>query len=354
MKQTLQRHDLHLLRLGRWQFLLRPRLMLRCACAALLLTLLAALVLPLGPYETVSAQMPTDAEVAALQAQLEQAMALTVWRDIRLPRILTAMLVGAMLGMAGAALQSLARNELADPGLIGVKEGAAVAVIAVALWAPQLAPVWRTGAGLAGGLVVTMLVAALARELAKVRFILVGIGVSWLLHALIATFLTTADVKDVQIALIWIAGSLHDASWQTLLATLPWAGLGMLMLLASSRAADAAALGHGVAQGLGVRLRPLYLLRLLAPCLLTATAVAAVGSLGFVGLIAPHLARLSLGGRQLALLLGSALYGANLVLLADSLGRLAFAPLQLPAGIVLAVVGVPLLLVLLWRRRDQL
>lgn len=341
MSRLMRRNGRRLARLGPWQFLLRPRLALLCAAGALALALLAAAVLPLGPYEALSGGLP-------------QATHRMVWHDIRLPRILTALLVGAMLGMAGAALQTLARNALADPGLIGVKEGAAVAVVAVAVFAPQLASGWRTAAGLAGGLAVALLVAALARDLSKVRFILVGIGVSWLLHAVIAVFTTTADIQDVQTALIWMAGSLHSASWQTLAATVPWAAAGIAGLLASSRAADAGSLGQGVAAGLGVNLRRLHGLRLLAPCLLTAAAVAAVGSLGFVGLIAPHLSRLSLGGRQLALLAGSGLYGAALVLLADSIGRLAFAPLQIPAGIVMAAIGVPFLLALLWRRRDQL
>ncbi|MFT4190884.1 MAG: iron ABC transporter permease [Comamonas sp.] len=376
MSDLLHRNGRRLARLGHWQFVLRPRLAALWAVGVLALALLAAAVLPLGPFETLAgggtaasapastAAPATSAADAATgpavhgeaetEAETLAELRHMIWRDFRLPRILAALLVGAMLGLAGAALQTLARNELADPGLVGVKEGAAVAVIAVALLAPQLASGWRTAAGLAGGLAVALLVAALSRDLTRVRFILVGIGVSWLLHAAIAIFTTTADLQDVQTALIWMAGSLHAASWPTLAATAPWAAVGLLLLLASSRAADVASLGPGVAAGLGVNLRRLHALRLLAACLLTAAAVAAVGSLGFVGLVAPHLSRLSLGGRQLALLAGSGLYGAALVLAADSIGRLAFAPLQIPAGIVMAIIGVPVLLALLWRRRDQL
>ncbi|WP_241186374.1 FecCD family ABC transporter permease, partial [Klebsiella michiganensis] len=172
--------------------------------------------------------------------------------------------------------------------------------------------------------------------------------------AAVGIFMTTADVRDVQTAMIWLAGSLHAATWPLLAVAFCWALPGALILFLTARAADAALLGDRTAIGLGVRLQQLTLLRFFAPVLLTSASVSCVGSLGFVGLMAPHMARFLLRGGQVALLCGSALIGALLVLATDTIGRLAFAPLQIPAGIVIALVGCPFFIVLLWRRRDAL
>jgi iron complex transport system permease protein len=276
-----------------------------------------------------------------------------VW-DIRLPRLLMALLCGAMLGMAGAAMQSITRNGLADPGLLGVKEGSSVAVLALILLFPALGLAWRPVAGMAGGLLAALIVLLLARDFSRPRFILLGIGVSWTFAAGIGVFMTTADVRDVQTALVWMAGSLHTATWPLLVVATCWALPAALILFVTARASDVALLGHQAAAGLGVRMAWLMRIRFFAPVLLTAACVSCAGSIGFVGLIAPHMARFLRGGGQVALLSGSALLGALLVLVADSLGRLAFAPLQIPAGIVISLTGGPFFLLLLWQRRDRL
>ncbi len=298
--------------------------------------------------------IPPRAALAALTGGEASREVLHVIAEVRLPRVLMAILVGAMLGLAGAAMQTLTRNGLADPGLIGVKEGASIGVLLVIFGAPALGIAWRPVAGLAGGLSAALLVCALARDLSGLRFLLVGIGLSWLLSAVLLIFLTTADINDVETALLWLAGSLHNAAWPALPAAAFWGGVGALVLFSTARQADAALLGDAAARGLGVRLKGLNGLRLAASALMTAAAVSCVGSLGFVGLMAPHMARLMVGGGQGALLAGSALCGAFLVLAADTFGRLAFAPLQIPAGIVMAVFGVPVFLLLLWHRRDRL
>ncbi len=277
-----------------------------------------------------------------------------VTEDIRLPRILMALLCGAMLGLAGAAMQSITRNGLADPGLIGVKEGASIVVLALVLFFPAVGLVWRPLAGMVGGIAVALLVLTLARDCSRPRFILIGIGVSWSLAAAVGIFMTTADVRDVQTAMIWLAGSLQAATWPLLAVAFCWALPGAIILFCTARAADVALLGDRTAIGLGVRLQQLTVLRFFAPVLLTSASVSCVGSLGFVGLMAPHMARFVLRGGQVSLLCGSALIGALLVLATDTLGRLAFAPLQIPAGIVIALVGCPFFVVLLWRRRDAL
>ncbi len=350
MSHLITRAGLRGLRLGGFSRLLRPQALWWLAGLGSL-----ALVLLLCGVTQGSLPVPSSAIGRALffSDTLSAEQHYVVW-DIRLPRVLMALLCGAMLGMAGAAMQSITRNGLADPGLIGVKEGASVVVLTLVLCFPAIGLVWRPLAGMAGGLLAAGLVMGLARDVSRPRFVLLGIGVSWTFAAGIGVFMTTADVRDVQTAMMWLAGSLHAATWPLLAVALCWAVPASLILMFTARAADVALLGNQAATGLGVRLSHLSWLRVIAPVLLTAASVSCVGSIGFVGLIAPHMARFLLRGGQRALLWGSALLGGLLVLLADSVGRLAFAPLQIPAGIVISLIGGPFFLLLLWQRRDRL
>jgi len=275
-------------------------------------------------------------------------------RDIRLPRTCLAVLVGAMLGMAGAATQSLTRNDLAEPGLMGVKEGASVAIVALLILVPATPLLWRPVIGIAGGLAVGLLVFSIGYRLTRLRFVLVGIGISWTLAAVLSLLLTTANIRDVQTALLWLAGSLHTASWAYVQIAAPLALLGLLGLLMTARESDTAMIGDSAAKGLGVALQRHMIKRLAIIVVLTATSVTCAGSLGFIGLMAPHAARFIVGRDDIALTFGSALLGALLVLIADNVARLAFAPLQIPTGIVVASIGTPLILLLIWKRRDDI
>ena len=350
MKNAARRAGFRPLRAGRCHLLLRPAALNIAAVLIIAILLLASFGLTRGSFP-----LPAGTLARALFAPENVGdQQRFILFDIRLPRLLMALLCGAMLGLAGAAMQSITRNGLADPGLIGVKEGASVVVLALILFFPAVGLVWRPLAGILGGALVALLVLVLARDCSRPRFILIGIGVSWTLAAAVGIFMTTADVRDVQTAMIWLAGSLHAATWTLLLVAFLWALPGTLILFLTARAADVALLGDRTAVGLGVRLQQLTLLRFFAPVLLTSASVSCVGSLGFVGLMAPHMARFLLRGGQVSLLCGSALIGALLVLFTDTLGRLAFAPLQIPAGIVIALVGCPFFILLLWRRRDVL
>jgi iron complex transport system permease protein len=324
--------------------------LLRALILCLIIAGIGALALPAGSADISAAEVWATLFDPGAATQNQQ---LVVW-GLRLPRLLAAIMVGAMLGVAGAAMQSVTRNGLADPGLIGVKEGAAIVILGMVIFAPTLPVVWRPIGGMAGAGVIAAIVIATSRSLSSARFVLIGIGVSFCLSGCISLFLIYSDMSQVQLAMVWLSGSLHAASWQGFYAALPWAVLGIAAIGLSSRAADAALLGDGAAVGLGVRLRGLQALRLIAPLLLTGASVSVAGSLGFVGLIAPHIARLALGSGQIPLTLGSGLFGALLVLAADSIGRTAFAPVQIPAGILMALLGVPFFLFLLWRRRHQL
>lgn len=279
---------------------------------------------------------------------------LSVIGDLRLPRTIMALCCGGMLGLSGAALQSLTRNGLADPGLLGVREGAALAIVTIIILFPQTPLFFRPFVGMAGGLTVAFTVAMIAGSFSRLRFVLIGIGFSWFLSAAIALLLTISDIDRIQVALTWMAGSLATVTPDMVPLAATGLVVGSTLLFATARAADVATLGDHFSVGLGVRRNLLTFIWLVSPILMTATAVSCVGSIGFVGLIAPHAARLAIGGGQRSRLAGSMLVGAGLVVVADTLGRTLFAPLQIPAGIVIALVGVPVLLALLWRRRDQL
>lgn len=265
--------------------------------ASIVLTLLA-----LGLYSLGRGSYPLPASTLARALLAPQEMGEQprfILFDIRLPRILMALLCGAMLGLAGAAMQSITRNGLADPGLIGVKEGASIVVLALVLFFPAVGLVWRPLAGMVGGIAVALLVLTLARDCSRPRFILIGIGVSWSTAAAVGIFMTTADVRDVQTAMIWLAGSLQAAT-AAAGGGFCWALPGAIILFCTARAADVALLGDRTAVGLGVRLQQLTVLRFFAPVLLTSASVSCVGSLGFVGLMAPHMARFVLRGGGIA------------------------------------------------------
>jgi ABC-type Fe3+-siderophore transport system, permease component len=350
MSNVVARTGFRVFSLGALRTLIRPQ-------AIKIAATLAAIVIALLLYGVTRGSLPIPTSAIGKALFYPDALAaqqLTIVRDIRLPRLLMAVLCGAMLGLAGAAMQSITRNGLADPGLIGVKEGTSIVVLTIILLFPSVGLIWRPFAGMAGGLLVAGVVILLARDLSRPRFILIGIGVSWALSAAMGIFVTTADIRDVQTAMTWLAGSLHAATWPLLTVATLWGLPAVIILYLTARAADVAQLGNQVASGLGVHLTRLTWLRFLAPVLLTSASVSCVGSLGFVGLMAPHMARFLLRGGQVALLSGSALIGGLLVLLTDTIGRLAFAPLQIPAGIVISLLGCPFFIFLLWRRRDVL
>ncbi len=222
------------------QLLLRPAA-LKIA-ASIVLTLLA-----LGLYSLSRGSYPLPASTLARALLAPQEMGEQprfILFDIRLPRILMALLCGAMLGLAGAAMQSITRNGLADPGLIGVKEGASIVVLALVLFFPAVGLVWRPLAGMVGGIAVALLVLTLARDCSRPRFILIGIGVSWSLAAAVGIFMTTADVRDVQTAMIWLAGSLQAATWPLLAVAFCWALPGAIILFCTARGGGRGAAGR--------------------------------------------------------------------------------------------------------------
>ncbi|MBX2830569.1 MAG: iron ABC transporter permease [Rhodospirillales bacterium] len=275
--------------------------------------------------------------------------------ELRLPRLVLAIICGAMLGLSGAAMQSLTRNGLADPGLLGVREGCILVILFLTLTIPAMPMALRPILGTIGGLAVAAATVSIARSTSNLRFVLIGIGISWLLSAVIAMVLVSLDSSDAQPLLLWITGSLSSATWNVVPVAFSLLMFNGLLLLLASRSSEILSLGAQSAIGLGVNLRRTSIIQLVAATMLSATCVSTIGGVGFIGLIAPHMTKLVIGNNSHAsVLTGSAVFGGLLLLGADTIGRVSFLPLQLPAGIILAAIGVPVLLMLLWKRRDEL
>ena len=273
--------------------------------------------------------------------------------DTRLPRVLAAVLAGAALALSGTIVQAVARNPLAEPGIIGVTGGAGLGAVLVITVAP-VASFWLvTAGGLAGAALASAIVFGLAASggLDSQRLVLIGIGVSAAAAALVSMVIISTDPYNGAKALTWLSGSTYG---RTLPQLVPL-GVALVvsgpLLSAVNRDLDILAQDDDTPRLLGIRLGRTRLLLLSISVLLAATAVAAVGVIGFVGLVAPHAARALVGGRHRLVLPTAALLGALLVSVADTLGRTLIAPAQLPAGLLTALVGAPYFVWLLWRSR---
>ncbi|MEM1302068.1 MAG: iron ABC transporter permease, partial [Pseudomonadota bacterium] len=281
--------------------------------------------------------------------------ATVVW-EFRFPRTLVAFYVGAFLGLSGAALQYVTRNPLADPSLVGVSQGAALVVVSVTILAPSFGYVWRPVMAIAGALVVAAAILAISssrRGGETLRFILTGIGVAALISSFTQALLTYGDIDRAISVLGWLAGTVHATGWDEVTWLTVTAIIALPILLAAARPLSAIRFGEEMATSLGIRVTQARWILIGLAVALAATAVAAVGPIGFVGLVAPHLARrLAHSGVGLHLIL-TALTGALMVGLADFAGRALFAPVQIPAGIFTAIIGVPVFVALILRTQAR-
>ncbi|UJB67731.1 iron ABC transporter permease [Acaryochloris sp. 'Moss Beach'] len=274
---------------------------------------------------------------------------------LRLPRTLVAWGVGMGLAIAGTITQGITRNPLASPGIIGVNAGASLAAVTLIVLYPELPIALIPLAAFGGALLVALLIYLLAWKdgSSPVRLILVGVGFSLIAGSLTSLMVTFGNIYNVSQALVWLAGSVYGCSWEQLTVFLPWlTGFGLLSLL-MSRELNALQLGDEVARSLGSRLELQRSLLLLSSVALAGSAVATAGSIGFVGLMAPHLGRQMVGPSHEGLLPVAALTGGLVVVVADLLGRLLFAPIELPCGIITAIVGAPYFLYVLIRDRNS-
>jgi iron complex transport system permease protein len=277
--------------------------------------------------------------------------AVTIVWQLRLPRIAIAVLAGAGLAISGALLQGMLRNPLVDPFLTGVSAGAAAGIVASIV--AGVAAAWVPGVGFIAGIATAALVASLARRgsgIDATRLILAGVSLSSLFSAFIALVLVRAQSTDYSAQIVsWLAGSLAARGWSDLLFALPYALAGTVLAFAGIPALNALRLGDVRAAALGLNVDRAQWTVLAASSLLTASAVTLSGTIGFVGLIVPHVARRAVGSDARNVIPACILIGAAVMALADDVARTLFAPAELPIGVLLAFVGVPAFLYLYFR-----
>lgn len=293
-------------------------------------------------------------DLLAHRGQMDLSGPLMILREIRLPRAILAVLVGAGLGLSGAVLQGFLRNPLADPALIGASSTAALGAVLVfysglsAAWPPAL----PLGGLLGAGLAVVLIYALAGRDASALTLILAGVAVNSLAGAMTALALNFAPSPYAALEIVfWLLGSLANRSMEHVWLITPFVVVGCAMLASTGPALDALALGEDAARSMGVRLRRVRLMAIGGTALAVGAGVAVVGSVGFVGLMVPHLLRPFVGHRPSALLGLSALGGAALVLGADILVRLLSGGIEIKLGVVTAVLGGPFFLYLLMYTR---
>ncbi|MDB5657967.1 MAG: iron transporter [Cypionkella sp.] len=302
-----------------------------------------------------------DLARAAMKGELSTRDQVILW-NIRLPRLAMGMLIGAALAVSGALMQGLFRNPLADPGIVGVGAGAGLgAVMAIVLggllpasiavhFGGQLVPV----AAFVGGWVTTLLlyrVATRGGHTSVATMLLAGIALGALGGAVIGVLVYLADDRQLRDLTFWGMGSLAGAGWGKIASALPLILPVLVFSPLMARGLNALALGEAQAAHLGIEIERLKRLTILAVAAATGASVAVSGGIGFIGIVVPHLLRISTGPNHRYLLINAALLGASLLLAADMIARTIVAPSELPIGIVTALLGAPVFLWILIRRQ---
>lgn len=269
-----------------------------------------------------------------------------VW-NLRLPRLLTGLLVGMCLAVSGALLQGIMRNPLADPGVIGVSAGAGLVAIITMLIFPEHMNLLPLGAFLGAFIAATFVyLVAWDGGVSPLRLILAGVAINTLLGAITSAVMIIHSDK-VQTVLPWLMGGLSERSWPHLKIILPYAVIGLTIALFASRPANILRLGDNAAKLIGYNVERNRFFLLLLSTFLAGAAVSVAGLLGFVGLVIPHIVRLLIGDDYRYLIPMSMLFGGILVVFADTVARSWFEPIELPVGILLATIGAPFFLFLL-------
>lgn len=287
-----------------------------------------------------------------------ESMIWQIWWNIRLPRVLLAVLVGSALALSGAVMQGLFRNPLADPGLLGISSGAAL-MVAISVVIPLTLPAvlalwWPMLAAFAGSLAVTAAIFVLSRYGSSTlsRLLLVGIAINAVCGAAVGVLSWISNDQQLRLLSLWGMGSLGQAQWSTVLASVVVILPAMLAIQWQARRLNLLQLGDEEAHYLGVDVKRTQRVLLVLSALIVAASVAVSGVIGFVGLVVPHLIRMCLGGDHRWLLPGAGLAGAILMLVADTLARTLVAPAEMPVGLLTSLLGAPWFLWLILRRRE--
>ena len=327
---------------------------------ALILLTLALVSLTIGPVELavseVAAALLPGKEAGSSAAGLSDVLVRqrAIVAEIRLPRVLLAILVGMSLGMSGAALQGLLRNPLAEPGLLGVSSSASLgAVLCLYFGIAQLNPWLLPATAMGCAALATLVLYLIARRGAgNLTLILAGVALSALASALTSLAINLApNPTDVQDIVLWLLGSLADRSFDDIRLCLPFVIAGLALLGACGRELDALSAGEDEAASLGVNLARLRAQIIVGTALCVGASVAVTGAIGFVGLVVPHMLRRAVGFHPARLLVSSALGGAVLLLAADIVLRMVSGGFELMLGVVTALIGAPFFFALVLRQR---
>lgn len=294
--------------------------------------------------------------VAALFGDKTDPLTIIVW-ELRMPRILIGMLVGATLGYTGAALQGMLRNPLADPGVVGVTASASLgAVVAIYLGFSASFTLVTPVFAMVGALLATLILLMLAsRDSSVLTLILAGLGISSLATAAISLVMNYAPTPmALQDMILWMLGSLENRTFEDLQLAAPFILLGWFCMVGVGQGLNALSLGSETAISLGINLKRLRMQVVIGTALSVGAAVSVTGSIGFVGLVVPHLARAFVGYEPQRILMPSALMGAILITLADVLTRLPVGHGQLRLGVVMAMIGAPLFIYIIFKTRESM
>ncbi|WP_153723068.1 FecCD family ABC transporter permease [Sporosarcina cascadiensis] len=292
----------------------------------------------------------------SVEATASKAQSVIIW-EIRLPRVILAAIVGAGLAISGAAIQALVRNPIADPYILGVSSGASVGATMVILlgafsFLGSYALSFAAFLGAIFAVVIVFLLARVNGRTSVIRLLLAGIAISMVFSAMTNFMLMTSKQQGgIQAVMHWMLGSLAGAKWSTIGIPFFIFLLVLILLLLNYRQLNALLLGEELATTLGINLDRFRIFIILVVSLLTGVVVASSGSIGFVGLIIPHLVRMIVGSNYKLLLPISALMGAVFLIWADMIARIAIAPEEMPIGIITAVCGGPFFIWMLRRRR---
>lgn len=321
----------------------RPLLRLGLMLAALIVVVVAAV--GVGPL------LFTPGEVLRALASSHESLARTVVWDLRLPRVLLAVLVGANLAVSGALLQGVTRNPLADPYLLGISAGGVFAAVATLTVLPGVGPEWRAAVAFAGSLAAGgfTYLAAWKGGISPTRLILSGVALSSLLTAFTSTLLVTSTTS-AQIAVSWLVGGFLGRGWDHLEWLWPYSAIGLVAAVFAAREVNVLVLGDDVATSLGQRVERVRLFLVGVAALLAGSAVSVAGLIGFFGLAVPHIARFLFGSDYRLVVPASALSGALLMVVGDTAARTVLDPRELPVGVLTAAMGAPFLLYLVRRR----
>nr|WP_246484824.1 iron ABC transporter permease [Virgibacillus salarius] len=277
-----------------------------------------------------------------------------ILHELRMPRVIMGFLVGAGLGVSGLILQGMIRNPLGSPDIVGVTGGASVgAVLFIVFLLGEMSVNWLPLASIIGAAVTSAIIYLLSwsNGVTPMRLILIGIGISALTNAIVTMFMVSSESAIASKVYLWLTGSLYGANWQEVIILLPIILTLIFLSLFFTGIVNVKQLGDDIAIGMGVRVQFFRFLLLALSVALAGAAVSFAGGIAFVGLIAPHIARIILHKSFANLVVGSALIGSLIVMGADIIARTAFLPSDIPAGVFTAGIGVPFFIYLLYRNR---